>query len=135
MGIMGVINNAASLWVTLVCIFLWAIFYQVSIGAVGFAIGSEVASPPLRPTTISALGLTQAAVGWLIGFVSPYMINPDAGNLGAKVGFVFFGLGVPLCIAFWFLIPETMGLTYEDVSLKRGSFYLKRGSERIFMLI
>lgn len=44
------------------------------------------------------------------------MINPDAGNLGGKVGFVFFGLGVPLCIAFWFLIPETKGLTFEDVS-------------------
>lgn len=55
--------------------------------------------------------------GWVIGFVSPYMINPDAGNLGGKVGFVFFGFGVPLCVAFWFLIPETMGLTFEDVSI------------------
>lgn len=45
------------------------------------------------------------------------MINPDAGNLGAKVGFVFFGLGVPFCVAFWFLIPETKGFTFEDVSL------------------
>src|SRR5688572_1562840 len=44
------------------------------------------------------------------------MINPDAGNLGAKVGFVFFGLGVPLCVAFYFLIPETKGFTFEDVS-------------------
>ena len=44
------------------------------------------------------------------------MINPDAGNLGAKVGFVFFGLGVPFCVAFWFLVPETKGLSFEDVS-------------------
>ena len=43
------------------------------------------------------------------------MINPDAGNLGAKVGFVFFGLGVPLCIAFYFLIPETRGLSFDEV--------------------
>lgn len=49
------------------------------------------------------------------------MINPDAGNLGGKVGFVFFGFGVPLCIAFWFLIPETKGLTFEDVSIPPGS--------------
>lgn len=54
--------------------------------------------------------------GWLIGFVSPYMINPDAGDLGAKVGFVFTGFGVPLCFLFWFLIPETLGLEFEDVS-------------------
>jgi len=44
------------------------------------------------------------------------MINPDAGDLGAKVGFVFAGLGVPLCILFYFLMPETRGLSFEEVS-------------------
>lgn len=44
------------------------------------------------------------------------MINPDAGNLGAKVGFIFFGFGIPLCIAFYFLIPETRGLGFDEVS-------------------
>jgi hypothetical protein len=53
--------------------------------------------------------------GWLVGFVSPYMINPDAGALGGKVGFVFAGLGVPLCILFYFLMPETRGLSFEEV--------------------
>lgn len=43
------------------------------------------------------------------------MINPDAGNLGAKVGFVFAGLGVPLCILFYFLMPETKGLSFDEV--------------------
>jgi hypothetical protein len=43
------------------------------------------------------------------------MINPDAGDLGAKVGFVFAGLGVPLCILFYFLMPETRGLSFEEV--------------------
>jgi hypothetical protein len=44
------------------------------------------------------------------------MINPDAGDLGAKVGFVFAGLSLPLCVAFFFLIPETKGLTFDEVS-------------------
>ncbi len=43
------------------------------------------------------------------------MINPDAGKLGAEVGFVFAGLGVPLCILLYFLIPETRGLSFEEV--------------------
>lgn len=119
MGTMGAIHHKAAIWVILVCIFLWAVFYQFSVGAVGFALGSEISSPPLRATTISFLGLTQCLVGWLIGFISPYLINPDAGNLGAKIGFIFAGMGVPLCILFWFFIPETMGLTYEDVSFTR----------------
>jgi hypothetical protein len=62
------------------------------------------------------MGLIQGVVGWVIGFVSPYMINPDEGNLGAKVGFVFFGLGVPCCLAIWFFVPETRGLSFDDVS-------------------
>lgn len=117
MGIMGAVNNAGSLWVTLVCIFLWAIFYQVSIGAVGLAIASEIATPRLRPITISLVGFMQGASGWLIGFVSPYMINPDAGNLGAKVGFVFAGFGVPLCVLIFLYIPETKGLSFEDLDM------------------
>ncbi|KAH8888058.1 general substrate transporter [Thozetella sp. PMI_491] len=115
MGIMGFVQTSGALWVILVCIFLWAIAYQVSIGAVGFAIASEVSSPPLRPATLSIVGMTQGITGWIIGFISPYMINPDAGNLGAKVGLVFFGLGLPLCVLFYFFIPETKGLTFDDM--------------------
>lgn len=55
--------------------------------------------------------------GWVVGFVTPYMINPDAGALGAKVGFVFAGMGIPLCILFHFYIPETKGLTFEEVCM------------------
>ena len=76
--------------------------------------------------------------GWLIGFVSPYMINPDAGNLGAKVGFVFAGLGVPLCIAFYFLIAETKGLTFDEVSsnpdMLQRHYRLTRNHRRLFAL-
>lgn len=92
-----------------------AIAYQLSIGAIGFALASEVPTPRLRAPTLSLVGITQGAFGWLIGFISPYMINPDQGNLGAKVGFVFFGLGVPLSIAIWFFVPETRGLSFDDV--------------------
>jgi hypothetical protein len=81
----------------------------------GLALASEIPTPRLRAPTVSLVGITQGAAGWLIGFVSPYMINPDEGDLGAKVGFVFFGFGVPLCILFWFLVPETKGLSFDDV--------------------
>lgn len=34
-------------------------------------------------------------------------INPDAGNLGGKVGFVFLGTGLIAAIGGFFLYPET----------------------------
>lgn len=47
MGIMGFVKSGAALWVIVVCVFLWAIAYQLTIGAVGFALGGEIASLPL----------------------------------------------------------------------------------------
>lgn len=115
MGIMGCITSSAAVWVILVCMFLWAIVYQLTIGAVGLAIGAELPSVLLRATTVSIVGFTTSIFGWLIGFISPYMINTDAGNLGAKVGFVFGSCGVPLFILFYFFVPETKGLSFDEM--------------------
>lgn len=38
-----------------------AIIYQLSVGAIGFALAYEVATPQLRPMTASIIGLSQGA--------------------------------------------------------------------------
>lgn len=93
-----------------------AVFYQITIGAIGFALSSEVGSLPLRPVTQSIVGVTQGVTGWVMGFVTPYIINPDEGNLGAKIGFVFFGLGIIASILVFLYVPETKGLNFDEVS-------------------
>lgn len=50
------------------------------------------------------------------------MISPDAGDLGAKVGFVFAGLGLLASISFYFLIPETKGLSLDEVGIFTYSY-------------
>ncbi|KAL3457036.1 general substrate transporter [Aspergillus heterothallicus] len=115
MGIMGTLTTSASFWFAIVCIFLWAVAYQLTVGAAGFTLSSEVGSLPLRPITQSLVGVTQGLSGWVLGFVTPYMINPDEGNLGVKVGFVFFGLGVITCVLFYFYISETKGLNFDEI--------------------
>jgi hypothetical protein len=40
-------------------------------------------------------------------------INPDAGNLGGKVGFIFLGTGLFAAIGGWYLYPETKGISFE----------------------
>ena len=44
-----------------------------------------------------------------------YIYNVDAGNLGAKTGFVFMGTGIVFTAISWWLIPDTAGLTVEEV--------------------
>jgi MFS family permease len=77
MGICGCFTTSPALWIIIVCIFLWyllhpysinkltisrAIAYQLTIGAVGFAIGAEVSSPPLRSKVQGVVGVTQGVV-------------------------------------------------------------------------
>jgi hypothetical protein len=42
-------------------------------------------------------------------------INPDAGDLGGKVGFIFFGLGSIAAVLGWWLYPETKGVRFEKL--------------------
>ena len=92
------------------------IIYNWSIGVCGLAIASELASLPLRAHTQSVVVFTQAFSSWLTVLVIPYMINPDAGNLGGKVGYVFAGLGFVFTVLLFFYCPETKGLTTDEVS-------------------
>lgn len=43
-------------------------------------------------------------------------INPDAGNLGGRVGFIFLGTGLVAAIGGWFLYPETKVLSYVIIA-------------------
>ena len=51
----------------------------------------------------------------IIGIVIPYMVDPEYGNLGSKVFFVW-GSTCGLCAIFAYVfVPETKGLTLEQV--------------------
>ena len=66
-------------------------------------------------STQGLMGFSQITSDWVVSFVLPYIINPDAANLGAKIAYIFFGLGVIISVLLFLYIPETKGLSYEDV--------------------
>lgn len=74
----------------------------------------------LYPLPIRAKGVAlSTASNWLwncvIAVITPYMVDTDMGNLGVKVFFVW-GSALFLCYLFaFFFIPETKGLTLEQV--------------------
>ncbi|GIC94605.1 putative MFS alpha-glucoside transporter [Aspergillus udagawae] len=113
-GILGCVHDhGKASWGIIVFIYIWAIIYQLSIGAVGFVLASEIATVRLRSTTQGLVTITNAAWGLIMQFTIPYMINPDAGNLGGKVGFIFLGTGLIAAIGGWYLYPETKGISFE----------------------
>jgi hypothetical protein len=59
--------------------------------------------------------MAQTFTTWLVTFVVPYMYNVDSGNLGARTGFVFAGASVLLICGVWSIVPDTTGLSTEDI--------------------
>ncbi|KAK0618650.1 putative glucose transporter rco-3 [Lasiodiplodia hormozganensis] len=52
---------------------------------------------------------------FVLGYITPYMVDANEGNLGAKVFFVW-GSTCTLCGLFaYFMVPETKGLSLEQV--------------------
>ena len=51
----------------------------------------------------------------IIAVITPYMVDADKGNLRAKVFFIWGSLCACAFVYTYFLIPETKGLTLEQV--------------------
>ena len=51
----------------------------------------------------------------IITVITPYMVGTDEGNLGPKVFFVWGALCTACFVYAYFLIPETKGLSLEQV--------------------
>jgi hypothetical protein len=76
---------------------------------------AEISSYKLRAKTLSIGIMSQTLSSWVTTFTVPYMYNVDAGNLGARTGFVFAAASLLLLIGTWFLVPETKGMTTEEI--------------------
>lgn len=115
-GILGCVpDKAKASWGIVAILYIWAVIYQLSIGATGFVLASEIATMRLRAATQGLITITNATWGLIMQFTVPYMINPDAGNLGGKVGFIFLGTGLIAAVGGYFLYPETKGLSFEKL--------------------
>ena len=69
----------------------------------------EIPSNRLRSKTVSIA----LASGWVVSLAVvtavPYLLSAAYANLGAKVGFIFGSLAVPVLIATILIVPETKG--------------------------
>ncbi|KPI37682.1 General alpha-glucoside permease [Cyphellophora attinorum] len=83
---------------------IWSFAYQASIGAAGYSLMAESMGTAMN-------GLSGAV--W--SFALPYCINPDEGNLGGNVAFIFMGLMVISTTFVWFYYPETKGRSFEEI--------------------
>jgi sugar porter (SP) family MFS transporter len=116
-AIIGTIDStgaaASSAMIAFICIFIF--FFATTWGPGAWVLIGEIFPLPIRSRGI---GLSTAS-NWLwnciIAVITPYMVNPDKGNLGPKVFWIWGGLCTCALVYTYFLIPETKGLSLEQV--------------------
>ncbi|KAF7554064.1 hypothetical protein G7Z17_g3177 [Cylindrodendrum hubeiense] len=101
--------------VTIAFMFLWGFVYQFTLGTVAWTVVAEIPSWRLRSRTQGLANMVLVACQWLVGFVFPYMFNPDSGNLGGKVGFIFGFTTLIGSAGCWLWLPETRNRTVAEL--------------------
>lgn len=114
-GILSVINAPGAIWGQVVFMAVWSFVYQGTIGAVAWPIAAEAPTSRLRAPTQALATMMNGLSSCIWSMSLPYAINPDQGNLGGKIAFIFGSVLVAASIFIFFMIPETKGRTYIEI--------------------
>lgn len=84
-------------------------------GPAAWVVVGEIYPLPIRAKGVALATASNWFWNCVIAVVTPYMVDDNEGNLKVKVFFVW-GSALFLCLLFaYFFIPETKGLTLEQV--------------------
>jgi sugar porter (SP) family MFS transporter len=105
--------TAVNAQIAFICIFIF--FFASTWGPGAWVVTGEV-----FPISIRSRGIAlSTASNWLwntvIAVITPYMVGEDRGNLKSNVFFVWGSLCTCACVYAYFFVPETKGLTLEQV--------------------
>ncbi|KAH7013116.1 general substrate transporter [Ilyonectria destructans] len=114
-GILAVVNAPGAIWGQIVFMAVWSFVYQATIGSVAWPITSENATSRLRAPTQALATMVNGLSASIWSFSLPYAINPDQGNLGGKIAFIFGAILVIATVFVYVMIPETGKRTYTEI--------------------
>ncbi|KAH8167564.1 hypothetical protein CIB48_g721 [Xylaria polymorpha] len=115
-AIVGTVTHsdvALSVMIAFICIFIF--FFASTWGPGSWVLIGEIFPLPMRARGVALSTASNWLWNFIIGLVTPYMVDKDKGNLGAKVFYIWGSLCATAFVYTWFLIPETKGLTLEQV--------------------
>jgi MFS family permease len=110
-----VANNISAVNAQIAFIAIFIFFFASTWGPGAWIVIGEIFPLPIRSRGV---GLSTAS-NWLwntiIAVITPYMVGKDKGNMKSSVFFVWGGLCTCALVYTYFLVPETKGLTLEQV--------------------
>ncbi|KAK9427736.1 general substrate transporter [Lipomyces doorenjongii] len=127
-GGVSTVHGQTALKVVVSLMTIWGFVYQMTAGAVVFAISGETPTPRLRQKTFALNVMIANLLSTAVVMVLPYLMNSDKANLGGKIAFIFFGPSVPCCIYLYFCLPEMKGRNVAELE----EMYQKQLPARMF---
>jgi len=108
-------GSAQKSLVAFVCIYIF--FFAASWGPVAWVVTGELYPLGIRAKAMSMSTASNWLWNWGIGYATPYLVKEGAGNagLGSKVFFIWGSTCLGCLIFTYFFIPETKGLSLEQV--------------------
>jgi sugar porter (SP) family MFS transporter len=111
----SIANNISAVNAQIAFIAIFIFFFASTWGPGAWIVIGEIFPLPIRSRGV---GLSTAS-NWLwntiIAVITPYMVSENKGNLKSSVFFIWGGLCTCAFVYAYFLVPETKGLTLEQV--------------------
>ncbi|WVQ82451.1 hypothetical protein IAT38_004580 [Cryptococcus sp. DSM 104549] len=115
-GGMGLIKDKSDSINKLVLFF--ALVWRMSstcLGTLGWSYVAETGSSRLRAITAGVSAAGGVCIGVIFSTSVPYMLNANYANWGLKTCFFFAGVSAPMCIAAFFIMPDTSKRTPAEL--------------------
>lgn len=116
-AIVGTVDEGSKAAGTCLIVFtcFYIFFFATTWGPAAWVVIGEIFPLPIRAKGVALSTASNWFWNFVIGYITPYMVDKDKGNLKSKVFFVW-GTTCTLCVVFaYFLVPETKGLSLEQV--------------------
>jgi len=108
-------NNTSAVNAQIAFIAIFIFFFASTWGPGAWVVIGEIFPLPIRSRGVALSTASNWLWNTIIGVITPYMVGANYGNLKSSVFFVWGGLCTAAFVYAYFLIPETKGLTLEQV--------------------
>ncbi|KAI0505142.1 general substrate transporter [Xylaria bambusicola] len=94
---------------------IYLFVYNAFVGDATYPTATELVSTRLRSWSVGSAISIGYLLAWLTSFFSPYFINPENLNWGAKYGYIWAGSNLACFLFFYLFVPETKGRSLEEI--------------------
>lgn len=108
-------NNIPAVNAQISFIAIYIFFFASTWGPAAWVVIGEIFPVQIRSRGVGLSTASNWMWNTIIAVITPYMVNEDRGNLKSSVFFIWGGLCTACFVYAYFLVPETKGLSLEQV--------------------